>query len=1101
MGDKSEILEITVTSEVTTPEVKVSKNKSMATVSNNEATVPSFVVEDKIKTGYVPFSFWRFHLAYCDPQYKNEKYPALATKVPLFNYLAKDIDRAGYLCIYYEQQGEKQSNRNKYDIYKIYVSGDKPAKFSLIDEDSGEELSKKVLNINFHKEDIAWIAYSENSWSYKYLKKVVKDKNNLKTRFQKLDVADYIVKCNQSYQKGEQYGVAIEDDPENSGYSLFYYYSLYNVSVVAKSNNKKEDSSKEKEEELPFDYFFALHDPMGAVDDIIARIQFKMYEYESFVNSLHLPVENENPSTQESKEYEALYQSALLLNSLFYSNDTANDERLKKYRDIISYKRVSGILGLKERKDMANHIRGHLFIGELIREKGYRDGLRDALGVLIFSNYYQSILCDVNRADNHSLSVAQARRTYHLEGLLIDPADIECFYDINYKVPENKWKNFIGNSLPRDVKETAVAIKYVDNNAPLQNSVKEILRKDPVIDLSTDLSTIYAIGLSFQSMATLHVESFANVVVNQTRQLAALKSDNIWLTNKNAAINKTIANIESTRGTYAQYVTNGSKRGISATPSGAGGSPFGPKLVSEEAFSKIKERSYSTQSNLRRGHITAENIKVNYDAIKPHNEQCRRIVDHPAYNGIFFGLNILNMISVGVQITNHYGSESSEKNMEAWELWSYAIASTLQLGSASFGLSSLSTIPRFATSTTLTKLAAANVSIAENIATEIDKQLNKLGIIKDKGLFTKMVSRGMTTSVGLGLGGSTVFSLISLYKGIEQYNHNNEKAGIANFIVGTAGLLNVIFTVVSFSSVSAAATIAAINIILFAIVIIASIAAALLYLDFIQSFLTCTVFNSKKKTSVDLSYHSSSFRWGLYGERKDLTEKYTREEMNSYKRAIPMSDFRYAQEWLINLLVDIRGKCKLTGYEKHAYQDKLYYYPSSVNYQFRFRYFDANCLLEVHLVIYHKGLEQRTSQIIVPSVSHDSVWHDKDGFFNIDHRFIVGDEIYKLLKKQEESSETEISLHSCSYILFARIINTGKSEMNFPYCPDDLHRFVAFHERLFITDPRYHFSKYDGQIRAQSGFTEKNYYSLNDKSVLIGTKDEIYEQIRPLIIQ
>jgi hypothetical protein len=1082
--NKGDILyEFLVKNELALQKATVNNTPSILTIGQSQVKIEEYESRDGVS-----FSFYRFGLGYTTPDYRNYKYPAFATIVPSFNYMPDGI-REGYIYVYYEKYNGDKPTDIKYEEFLITKKND-VVTYSLLDEKTREPVKKFGPFVYFNAEDIVWLAYSEYKWHDVHLKNMMNNESCMKKRFQKLDVEEYITKCKQFARQSQSWGT--EKDPQNSAYTVFYNYSLPQTSIEAIGNPKQDVDYKDDNE--PFLYYFTLHDPIGAVDDIISEIVRVMGDYEHFMKSLPLPpIQDQFRTDEEKEQYESLFQSALLLKSLFYSDIAKKNSDFNKYRDIIDKERLDDVLGGKERQEFIYKIRG----GRKKEDSNSGEtvnilGLRDSLGYLIFSNYYQSVWCDLYTADDEILSIGQARICHHMEGLLIDTEDVDFIYSIGDDVPDNNWKNYIMDTLPLELEDDGDSPKYLDNREALHIIAKKVLEKHPILpgpdEMSSGTIMAYAVGQSFLSMATLHLECFVNGISNMKNNLSQLKARNIILAHKANRTNRAYGVLKETNTAQEIQAQAGSKAGGQPSSPNGRGNPIPLKSYPKTTVNHVQNKNYSYSKQLNKGLQDAQGIKITHNRFEASNEKLSKALDHSLFKGFFMGLNVLNCCMVLSQIYEQYGTNYNEKSMAALELWFYTAGSTLQLGSSWYGLA---------------RNTESNVTIAKKVAEAIDRGLNNAGITQGRQFFTNMVSRGMTSSVALGLGGSSIFAIISIIKGIDQLDLNNKKAGQFNIVSGIAGGLNVIFTIVALSTAQFAFTLAVVNLVLFIIAVLFVILAAIFTLNFLESFLTCTVFNKERKIYLNEERNTQSVRYYLYEYRKVLTETYNREEFNSYKRSIEMSDFQNMQEWLINLVVNFQGNCRLSGwYDTPLSKD--YQYASSAEFKLRFSYFNISHYLEVHFILYPKGIEQRDCCIIIPSSnSNDYISRDEDGFYSVEHRFRFDHEIEKLMKKQKESEKTEISLDACSYILFARIVNEHESSrsMDFPYCKDSQERYIAFHEKVIMKKYKaYHqISKYSGPYRADHDLLYgRNYYSLSDSEVLVGTKEEIYKQIKPL---
>lgn len=343
--------------------------------------------------------------------------------------------RNGYLYVYYETE-------NVWAEYKI-TDALKLQKIVWDEKDYSREVREPKRNpatgrleeytgLPVGKNRVVWVAYSEVQWSAGYAGKVLTTAALREGRMQRVDV--------DKWKNGEK-----QDD----------VFDLSKCCVFA----GKEDRSRfeqlkiktgrlakeNKEEEFP-EFFFMLHDPLGAADDAVICLQ-QEYEYLEALAACALTGGNPRYMRRDSKgqfpdsldagrqnEYEAAFSTGLTLYlSLFNDVGDGSKQDLAKYRRKLDLDRITAMLGVRKRAEQR----------KVIHE------VREVLGGIVSSNYYQNVLFDYSENSDSLRLMGEQRVVGTHYGPL---ADLPHYHDRHLDLynkeynKEDRWRKFVADN-------------------------------------------------------------------------------------------------------------------------------------------------------------------------------------------------------------------------------------------------------------------------------------------------------------------------------------------------------------------------------------------------------------------------------------------------------------------------------------------------------------------------------------------------------------------------------------------------------------------------------------------------------------------------------
>lgn len=273
------------------------------------------------------------------------------------------------------------------------------------------------------KNKVVWVAWSEVQWGARYAAKVLTTEELRKGRMQKVDIA--------KWKKNEKQ----EDVFHASEISVTAYAGEY--SEFSQLQDKIKFVMRDEDEQQN-NLFMVLHDPLGAADDVVSLLH-KEYKHLDTLSTCMLAGAT---STEMQEEYKAAYSVGLTLYLTIFS-ESHSKAYGNKYRDRLDRKVLEAMLGVKKRAQQR----------ELILK------IRDVLGAILHSNYYQNILFDYTENSDFWRLEGETRVTNMHYGPL---SDMPHFHDQHLDLynpkrgEEDKWRKFIADSFS-DEKVSGVA--------------------------------------------------------------------------------------------------------------------------------------------------------------------------------------------------------------------------------------------------------------------------------------------------------------------------------------------------------------------------------------------------------------------------------------------------------------------------------------------------------------------------------------------------------------------------------------------------------------------------------------------------------------------
>lgn len=394
-----------------------------ASSEKNEA-----VTSPNLGTTKVSVRFMRFKLMLSYKKLK-ELAPTGFPRFSYFNWAGVDLND-GYLYIYHEKKASKDKldgkNWSEYlvreGVSTTNAEGDTVSsltKFYKVQwEDQDHRAPKMDVGadednsyIVFDHGDIVWIAFSEVQWSAAYLKKIMGNTENVKNRFQKLDIDEYVEVCDSIPYDRDKFSSRAKwlcDHQNNDKSLLFYSYSDF--------GNSLHDANKL--------YEFHLNTAIKCTEDIISEFDYQVKALAKIMENLEKGTDPADPAYQcpNPEEFKALFETAQFLYPLLYDENGA----FKKFAKHVQKGKIEKVLGIEQRKAMRDILKA----------------IRADLFRMILSHFYQNTLIDYLDNTEENKAQGQFLVVNHQQKLGTNPVVFDPNIDLPSKIIDPE-KDFI----------------------------------------------------------------------------------------------------------------------------------------------------------------------------------------------------------------------------------------------------------------------------------------------------------------------------------------------------------------------------------------------------------------------------------------------------------------------------------------------------------------------------------------------------------------------------------------------------------------------------------------------------------------------------------
>lgn len=1053
-----------------------SKSKGQKAKSGNYHTVD------------IPFIFSRYGMEYKGDKAQSSHIPHLGCNIPNFDYKVLPLKKNGYLYVYYTRKnGEKLPQGQLYEEYEVSV--EERTAYSrityLLIAKSGKSIervnSKHIQLFNFDSTAIVWVAFSEIKINNNRLKEICNNNDELKARFQKIDVEywvdHYPLKNSQSVK------TLTAADPDDINSSMFF--TIDNL-----SNTKV--------------YNFSLHDPISAAEDIEGVLAQKNLEFQSLVASLGTSLSKEEVYNQAKNgssgtipqpggdQYASLFQSAVLLNNIFFSQDALKNDKLNDYRNLINRGRINAVLGRYEVLSLQLIIKGQgnspTYAG---LPKKYPYGLRDSLGMMMQSSYFTNVLTDSFCSNRKGMALYKnvtATLIHTLSRLPESVSHVLNIEPLNLEEQEkkDKWIKYIEDTFPDDViRFGEIKFKY--------NSKGNIIRK--LFEVQLDIPWDQNVDADVHDWFTANYSSVFNTISSIEMMGAVF----LTLRNYSGKYNIVAARLFSDQQAalavlgkidlqdmnaqkYAQYMLENSRQSCTNIMIPKTSTPYGTRQYVENL---VREREQKVATHAGKNEAVYAQLKIF------QSKYIEKVLVSPLFAKIMLGLSSLNLL-----ISVHDFIKYPNLN------------SGLKVGGSTSGV--------LAFYTALPRYSAYYKIVSRNLAKEIESLFRTRA-----GRFTFFVSKGITISVAASATFTLIMSYLSFREGLDMYRENNKEAGVWGIISGVAGFGMTAAYIATFFSTMI--IFGVISIILLIIVLIATVMQLIKIKNYLEVYLECIIFQNNKYKLIGIGNDSYKVKHKLCDSNtlKKLTGIYKMKEKNSEARPLDMSDHNKMFEWLLNLITGI----SLTNNFKYAkdrsekdlidHNDKCTYrYPSRINFDIRFQYFPPLTRLEARLLFYPMGSGQGACRDLLflenidlnDLIMSDSTNSDK---FRIDFSVDIGSYIKAVHAGQakwilgnngEEYPAALFSKVAC-YILQIRFVPVldGIPGCYYPFMKGGRDVFIAYSETLLFDISKANAYSTISGYNSESFRGNRRRYYVDDNAVFVGTVGEIRQWAKPKI--
>lgn len=1038
----------------------------------------------------VPFIFSRYGMEYKGDKAKSSHIPHLGCNIPNFDYRVSPLKKDGYLYVYYtKKNGETLPQGQLYEEYEVSVverEAYSRATYLLIAK-SGKSIergsSKHIQLFNFNSTAIVWVAFSEIKINNNRLKEIWNNNNELEARFQKIDVKywvdHYPLKSKQSVK------TLTAADPDDINSSMFF-------TIDDLSNTKV--------------YNFSLHDPISAAEDIEEVLAQKNLEFQSLIASLGTSLSKKEIYNQAKSgssstisqpggdQYASLFQSAVLLNNIFFSEDALKNDKLNDYRNLINRERINAVLGRYEVLSLQLIIKGQgnspTYAG---LPKKYPYGLRDSLGMMMQSSYFTNVLADAFCSDRKGMALYKnvtATLIHTLSRLPESVSHVLNLEPVSLEEVEkkDKWIKYIKGTFPDDViRFGEIKFKYnsegniirklfeVQLDIPWDQSVDADIydwftgNYSPVFNTISSIEMMGAVFLTLRSYSGKYNIVAARLFSDQQAALAVLGKIDFH---------------DMKAQEYAQYMLENNRQSSSNIMIPKAPVPYGTRQYVENM---AREREQKVAAHASKNEAVYAQLKIF------QHKNIEKILTSSLFAKIMLGLSSFNLL-ISVHDFMKYPNLASGSKVG---------------GSASGVLAFYTALPRY---------SAYYRIVSRNLAREMES-LFKLRA----GRLTFIVSKGISISVVASAAFTLIFSFLSIIEGREMYNRNNEDAGFWGIVSGAAGIGMTGAYIATFFYTTIILGILAI--ILLALVILATVMQLIKIKNYLEVYLECIVFQNNKYNLIAIGNDSYKVKHELCDPKtlKKLTDVYKKKEKNPGDRPLDMSDHNKMFEWLLNLVTGISltnnfkyakdrsEKDLIDHYDKHTYR-----YPSRINFDIRFQYFPPLTRLEARLLFYPMGSGQDACRDLLSfqhidlndMIMHNSSDSDK---FKIDFGVDIGSYIRAVHSGQakwilggdgEEYPAALFSKAAC-YILQLRFVPIleGIPGCYYPFMQGGSDVFIAYSETLLFDVSKANAYSTISKYNSESFRGNRRRYYVDDNAVLVGTVREIRQWAKPKVTQ
>lgn len=929
--------------------------------SDKNAPTRSAIVE----TINVPFVFGRLGLFYSPKLASNGgTYPYLGCKVPNFEYENVPLKDGGYLYIYFEKKnGQVLPQGNSHLEYKIsigktlpngYRGRDEYLKIDWKEEDLNgdthrrEASSQRTQIINFEATDIVWIAFSQIQISSKRLREIYSDAKQLKARFQKLDVdywlKHYPYKNFEQIKKDKYFKTLLSTDTEDRKASA--YYSVDNIS------NKTV-------------YCFALNDALNAAGDVYETLCDAYLDLQSLITSLGTPfsqeqvkqklesidgsLTNTNKATMmvENEQFSSLFQSAILLNNLFFSKEAQKNKKLDEYRALINKERIDGILAKFEIEDLGAKIYGSK--KQSLPTK-FDHGLRESLGVILQSSYYNDILSDAFYTGNEGIAYYKNVSMKFLAALARLPQPMYSFMgidiDSNTIEANDKWIQYVLSTFSSAIVSHGQKQIQYKSNLNIAQQLLEVRIDIPWIDskgivLDTKVWIDQNYGVIYNIISS--VETASTIFLNTNLPMARFLETNAKLLSELESAIAKVGKLEIQNSKAEEFSKNSLKASQTGIyPIGSLMSPGGkvPEYVvkNAKAYASLCQAEAAKLAQIGKlGHF---GIKV-YTTLKK-SAAVEKILDLALLQKAMLVLSGMNFIKVALDFREY---------------------SFLNFSGKQFG--NVSGVVAFYTA--LPSLQSRYMALTRIVAVKLEKKMSL-----QSGSITRYISsRFYISSIAsiAFIGITTYFSITEAIMLGKRGNTEEASWALASAISST--ILGFLFIISCFVGGPVWIGLIQLLMILFTVLGIGSgILSAIKSKNYMEMYLESIVFYSQNKPKI-WGKDSYELRHKLCEPQncKELTGEYAKKENNWIEKRekkispIPMSNYNNMLQWLFNLCIHWSVNNKFRYIDKRKYItshfDGLEYgYPDSISFDIQFSYFPPQSMLVAHLCFYPMGADQ-----------------------------------------------------------------------------------------------------------------------------------------------
>lgn len=1035
-----------------------------------------------------------------------------------YEYYSKPI-RNGYVYIYEKLSlTEDKSKISEYKVTNGQLSENlwtKEAKDKKLDIRE----PKKVNDLNdFHLiddgSDEVWIAFSDIQWSFEYATNTFKDTAFMEERFTRLSMGSWY----SDYDSGK----------ETKDASLFslsgglpYYAAAWHIEKKSQcldrissyweqdKNITIKNATNENEGNQNLTVYLSVDDPVGCAFDVIEDLDSLYNQLNAYIISMSSSKNYEEAlealengeeiqidySSKKEMQYNSMFMTAISIFNLLYEQSGSDMDDCRK---AIQTDKLLKLLAVNERQKIRDQILG----------KNSLPSVRDALGEILSSNYYQNVLNDYyfntneNVADGESIVILQHYKLkmlpHYIDNLLNVTrdkvrmmSDKDSKMDLKDMVSEkfvDKWDDFLYNSFYAKVAETLDKPLYAYKSGKSISLTPYLYKKKIITPEMVFQDKFYKLAIKCALNANTAFSVYSNYLTSHIR--AAADDFLLWEQKYHQLVDgiqvrevEEIAAVNKAFEKWEKEFYPDSK----ASPVKKVWWKRVPRFVKEKINKNFKKGQIEAQ-------IADRDAKINDIKNKSQIEIDELKKENIVRKGKIFEMNKNSKTNWGHKIFKSAAFRKMIVGLNAFNFGVAVIAEWKDPGSPRNILSFLGSGTNL--SSVILRFRAEEAKLAAELTEEVTIATSVQNYVSRGSTFTQR-ALGQPIYTKLGWGGSAIMIIVSGIDAADRFSANDTDAGWAYVAATVLSVGSLGVSVYLVTAAAAAGWVPVVGWILLAAGLITTGLAIWLTDTPLEAFLKNSVFGKNKEIEGIADWSPDRVKSELYRYRT----------VYANKKSITFTDMEDMEamfEWLHDLLTNFRFDiCK--DYKplindknvKIGVESLKYCYGFNVGFEFNGA-IPGKSTLEYHLQIYPYGMDRKEAMfetvefknkdgVIITSQQISPIQVQKTLFVpdktkgcitgNISFRF--GDKLFEL--NQRGNKKAALFSGEMIAVFYCRLVIDRDNSLYWPYQGDDDNIYAA--SFALLTCPKSK-SAYFNQALIQSGIKIGPIESILDEAAI-----------------